>query len=317
MPDSPLPKIVYSPKVDISIPGLSWIHPFDGKKYSKAWNLIKGEVGEENVNRYRIDIPHPVSDSELRAFHSDFAINLLKRKKIICAALEVPLLKLLPLYLIDKWVVEPIKYAVEGTYLATRNALESGLVFNLGGGFHHAMKNRGEGFCLYADVPVAVSRIRKEGLLSSQSVIGIIDVDAHQGQGFERCFSDDPSVRILDVYNSDIYPRDEVAKGYIDERIELTSGCGDEEYLSRLRDILPKYLDEHGPFDLMYVNAGTDVFQDDPLGRLALTEQGVLQRDLMIVDALRQRNIPTVFLTSGGYTKDSYRLIANTIVACI
>jgi histone deacetylase 11 len=60
-------------------------------------------------------------------------------------------------------------------------------------------------------------------------------------------------------------------------------------------------------------NAGTDVIRDDPLGGMALTADEILMRDLVAIGEFQSRGIPVVMLASGGYTRDSYRLIAASV----
>ncbi|MCH8497999.1 MAG: histone deacetylase [Marinobacter sp.] len=310
-----LPSLLYSPNYDISLPGLDFLHPFDGKKYSKALQIVRKALGDATVADHLHIVERGVSDEELAAGHSDFYIGLTKHKVPVCRALELMPLRFLPQKLIDNRIVLPMRYATYGTVLATQKALDTqALAINIGGGYHHASPGHGEGFCLFSDVTIAVNWLREKGILNQHAKVGIIDLDAHQGQGFAISFRDDDSVRILDAYNADVYPRDKVAKGFTTTCLEFHTGCQDEEYLSRLREALPAFLDEQGPFDLVYYNAGTDIVAGDKLGAMAITEQGVLERDRMVLDALAARNIPTVMLASGGYTAISHKLIAATII---
>jgi len=144
-----------------------------------------------------------------------------------------------------------------------------------------------------------------------------VDLDAHQGNGVCHAFLHDRRVKIYDQYNSEIYPRDFEALKRIDCDEPLGMGCSGEEYLSILRRSLPRFMDRvlaEGPVGLAIYNAGTDVYEGDGLGMLGLTAEDVLQRDLLVIEEIRRRGMPLVMLTSGGYTEESHRLIARSVV---
>jgi histone deacetylase 11 len=205
-----------------------------------------------------------------------------------------------------------------GTIVAARQSLECGLAVNLGGGFHHAKPDGGEGFCIYSDIALAIHALRSEELLSAEARVVYIDLDAHQGNGVCHAFMHDARVFIFDMYNSTIYPSyDLEAQERIDCGVRLTSNCSEGEYLRELHGRLPGFLDSatRSPgVGLAIYNAGTDVLADDPLGQLCLSAEGVLKRDLFVIEQLRRRGIPTLMLPSGGYTEASHRLIAETVV---
>ncbi|GAQ78543.1 Predicted histone deacetylase [Klebsormidium nitens] len=127
-----------------------------------------------------------------------------------------------------------------------------------------------------------------------------------------RDFLDDKRVYILDMYNREIYPRDGPAKKAISRAVELRSGTGDQEYLRLLEMNLKAAFSEFEP-DLVVYNAGTDVLQGDPLGRLDVTEEGVVARDEMVFQHARSRSIPIMMVTSGGYQRSNARVIADSV----
>ena len=207
-----------------------------------------------------------------------------------------------------------MRFACAGTLLAMRHALKNdAITMNLGGGFHHAFRDHGEGFCIYADVAAALAAVRAEGLLSANDPVAIIDLDAHRGNGVWNLCGSDPSVRVLDVYNAQVYPG--LFPGSIEEfpfQIPVKAQTGDEDYLDTLREDLPAFLASmpRKPALAIY-NAGTDVLAGDPVGRLAMSEEGVKVRDAMVLDTLGRQGIPVVIVTSGGYSAKSYELIAQ------
>jgi histone deacetylase 11 len=211
-----------------------------------------------------------------------------------------------------------MRRATAGTVLAAREALRSGgVVMNLSGGYHHASAGRGEGFCVYADVGVAVAVLRRDGLLGRTDRVVHVDLDAHQGNGVARVFADDPSVFLLDLYNRDIYPHDAEARRRVDCDLPVPSGYDDARYLATVTRELPRFLDALcGPGrakpHLAFYNAGTDVLSGDPLGRLDVSAAGIFERDRFVIGELSRHQVPTVILSSGGYTRASFQLLART-----
>jgi len=193
--------------------------------------------------------------------------------------------------------------------------MEFGQAVNLSGGYHHAKPNQGEGFCLFSDVAMIVHRLRAEQRLLPTDPVAYIDLDAHQGNGVCHQFRDDPLVRIFDMYNRDIYPRNDFeARKRIDCNIPLGFNCTGAEYLRLLRGRLPQFLDgwSERPRLCIY-NAGTDPYVHDQLGGLCLSGDDILERDLFVFEEVAARKIPVVMLLSGGYSRESFRLVAATI----
>jgi histone deacetylase 11 len=207
-----------------------------------------------------------------------------------------------------------MKWATAGTILAAREALLCHMAFNLSGGYHHAEEEQGDGFCIYSDVAVAISALRFEEQLHSGDQIVIIDLDAHQGNGLERIYMNDASVHFFDLYNADIYPEDDFAKTRINCNLPIVSGTDGYAYLQIVEDQLEPFLDRLYPIPkLAFYLAGTDVYEKDPLGDLKLSSDQILRRDLFVVSMLRRHGIPLVMLLSGGYTRQSYQIVSQSI----
>ena len=223
--------------------------------------------------------------------------------------LQMNLLKYLPASTLHNRILKPMRYATSGTILGAELALKKGWAINLSGGYHHAKSDHGEGFCFFADIPLAVYNLweRKKNLK-----VLIIDLDAHQGNGFETIFGDDNRIFILDVYNEDIYPGDSNAKKYIDFNIPISSNTGDKQYLKILNKKIPESIDKSKPGLIIY-NAGTDILAGDTLGRLNISEQGIIQRDEIVFKNAINRKIPILMVLSGGYTKKSGYITGKSI----
>ena len=236
---------------------------------------------------------------------------------VVSKALEVWPLRLLPARALDSNILRPMRWAVQGTIEAARHALAQGAAINLAGGYHHSHRDHGEEFCIYADIPIAIETLRAQGLLSPDARIAIIDLDAHRGNGFQSIYENDARVAYFDIYNFQVYPGLPSSK---DERqkflLPLRALMDDEGYFNVLKHHLPEFL-ATGPFNLAFYNAGTDVLAKDPLGRLSLTREAVLERDRYVIQGLEKLGIPWVMVPSGGYTEESHKLLADTIVwAC-
>jgi len=185
-----------------------------------------------------------------------------------------------------------------GTLLTARLALEHRVAGHLGGGFHHAYADHGEGFCMLNDVAVAVRVLIAEGAIERAAVV---DLDVHHGNGSASIFADDDAVFTFSMHQENNYPADKPAS---DLDVGLDDGTEDEEYLGLLAGHLPTVLEGHRP-DLAVYLAGADPYRDDQLGGLALTLEGLRRRDRMVLHATAERDVPVAVVLAGGY---AYRL---------
>ena len=312
------PKIVYCPAYDFKLFGLERLHPFDGKKFSRIWINLKQRLGV-SLAQFTLSPKAPVSRDVLQRVHSSIYLDKLENKRTssasIANALELLLLYFIPSRYLKTAILEPMKWATAGTVLAAEEVLQCKIAINLSGGYHHANQDHGEGFCIYSDVAVAIAQLRFEGKLQSTDKVIIIDLDAHQGNGLERIFADDKSIYLFDMYNQDIYPQDDFARQRIDHDVPISSGTDGITYLNILKDQLPKFLQSFNTAPaLAFYLAGTDIFENDPLGEIKVTSDEILQRDLFVAKLLTKRGIPWVMLLSGGYTKESYRIVADSVI---
>ncbi|XP_018331299.1 histone deacetylase 11 [Agrilus planipennis] len=205
-----------------------------------------------------------------------------------------------------------MRYQTGGSILAGKVALERGWAINIGGGFHHCSSKSGGGFCPYADITLLITFLFNYYSQVVRTAM-IVDLDAHQGNGYERDFKDNEKVYILDVYNEGIYPFDKEAKESIRLKVELQHHTKDAEYLREVKRGLRIALSEFQP-DIIVYNAGTDILEGDPLGGLSVSEMGIIQRDTLVFNFARHNKIPIVMLTSGGYQKRTAKIIANSII---
>jgi histone deacetylase 11 len=310
------PRVIYSPRYNISLFGLERLHPFDSQKYGRAWRVLRKHFGK-NLGAMSVCPNQPATREELLLVHSAAYLSKLRESRYLAKALELPVARYVPAWILDWRILRPMRWATAGTIQAARECLQHGLAINLSGGYHHAKPEFGEGFSIYADAAIAIRVLRKEGLLGNNTRVAYIDLDAHQGNGVCHCLEQDKQVFIFDMYNSQIYPAyDSAARERIDCNLRLSSACQGGEYLHTLQKNLPGFLDSvsREPTGLAIYNAGTDVFTGDPLGGLNLSAADILERDLFVVKQLRDRGIPTAMVLSGGYTKQSYQFVADSVI---
>lgn len=311
--------IVYSSHYNIGFYGIERLHPFDSRKYGRVWNVLRRHFGS-SLRKLHVKPTRAATREELLLVHTDVYLKKLCDPKYIAGAIEVPLIAKLPSWAFDWHILRPMRWGTSGTILAARKALESGLAINLSGGYHHAKPDGGEGFSLYADIAIAVEAMRAEGKLAATDRIVYVDTDAHQGNGVCHCFMNDPRAFLFDIFNHQVYPAYDIdAKNRIDCKIGIPSFTKDGEYLHELRAQLPGFLDSvtKSQVGLAIYNAGTDVFEEDPLGSLGISAKGIYERDLFVIDELRRRGIPTVMVLSGGYTRQSYQLVADSVIGIV
>lgn len=298
-------KIFYHQNYNIDFGLFNRLHPFDGKKFAHIYQQIQKLTGIEIIAPDK-----PITQNEIEHFSDALLPSLLKKKRYVLKALEVPYIPLLPFSFIDKHILQPMRWGVAGTLAASREALNGQTCWNLAGGYHHASRGAAEGFCIYNDIGISLDVLKQQGHINDETKILIIDVDAHHGNGNSYVFEENPNVTLLDIYNDDIYPNNNFTKKRIDINIPLRIGTRGKEYLDKLSAGLAKLSSD---YDMAYVVAGTDVIESDPLGGLKLTLDDCLQRDIVVFETLNKLNIPTVFLGSGGYSKDSATAITQSI----
>lgn len=287
------------------------MHPFDTEKYGRIFSsLVKKKVLEQN-NYYTP--PYP-SDAVLQRVHSKEYLAELTQPKNIAKFTELDFLTWLPDKTAYNKIIVPMRYATAGSILSGELALKHGWSINLGGGYHHASKDRYEGFCALADITLSIKHLQDNHPQIKK--VMIIDLDAHQGNGHGRDFINYENIFIMDIYNSRIYPNDTLAKKGIDHKVELPPYTQDKQYLAALNEALDASLQKFTP-DIIYYVAGTDILENDPLGALSISAEGVIERDNIIFKRALSKNIPIVMLLSGGYQKNNAPLIANSIESLV
>ncbi len=299
--------IIYHPGYNITVFGLERLHPFDGLKYRRIHDALIADGLRRPGDFMR---PEPVRATDLARVHTPEYLRSLRSSKVLADILNVSLLARLPAAFIDWRVLRPMRLATGGTTLACRLALEHGLAINLAGGYHHAADAWGDGFCVYADTPIAAAALHSEGRIGR---VLVVDLDAHQGNGTAATIHPWPWASILDVYEDDLFP---AFKQPEDFPVPIPAGLEGPEYLRIVAEAVPRALDQVNP-DLVIYNAGSDPYYADPLTRLRLAREDLARRDVLVATMARERSIPLAMVLSGGYARDSWRVHADGIEAIL
>jgi acetoin utilization deacetylase AcuC-like enzyme len=288
-------RLVYHEQYDLHLGD----HVFPAKKYRWLRDrlLRTGFAAPEDFVS-----PARASAEDLLLVHEVQWVSKLRSGLLTCddiLRLEIPY---------SQQMVEAFCLAAGGTILAARLALESGVGFNIGGGFHHAFPGHGEGFCAINDMAVAIRRLQRDGAIRRAMVV---DCDVHQGNGTAAIFAGDPSVFTLSIHQFNNYPSEKPLSSL---DIHLADGVGDAEYIHRLENGYRPALAMFQPELVIYV-AGADPFYEDRLGGLALTLDGLMERDRLVIRTALTRRIPVAIVPAGGYARnveDTVTIHANT-----
>jgi len=262
-------------------------HIFPVRKY----RLIHERLATMGARKENFLKPEPVADDVLQLVHTAKYLKKIQTKSLTkdeLQALELPFSADLATF---------ARLHVGGTILAAERAIEDGVCVHLGGGFHHAFSDHGEGFCLFNDTAVAVEKLHQSGRIKKTM---IVDCDVHQGNGTAAIFENRKDVFTFSIHQMDIYPSKKMT-GSLD--VGLWSGDGDRPYLEAMREHFPKLYRKFRP-DLVFYLAGADPLAGDQLGGLTVTKAGLLARDRIVLEEVFRLRIPTVILLAGGYARD-------------
>ena len=267
-------------------------HRFPIKKFGELIKLLRKKNIATTYNTFE---PDEVSVPTLLNVHTEEYIN-----KINNLSLDKDEIRKLGFPLV-KSVRRRSFVATGGTVLASKLAVKHKLACNTAGGSHHAFSNQGNGYCVFNDVAVATSYLKKK---YKYKKILILDLDVHQGDGTAKIFESDDSVYTVSIHSKKNYPSKK-QKSNID--IELEDGIKDEEYLNIVNQLLQKIGDLQ--FDFVFYVAGVDVHLEDRLGKLNITETGIRKREELVINNFFKRNIPLCGVLGGGYNHNFEQLV--------
>ncbi len=264
------------------------IHVFPMQKF----RMIRDELVRREVLRDdEVLAPEPASVEQVVRVHDREYVDKLVQGRL--SVLEETILEL-PY---SKALADASFLCAGGSIRAAREALARGAGANLGGGFHHAFPDHGEGFCVFNDVAIAIRELQAARKIRRAAVI---DVDVHQGNGTAAIFRDDPSVFTFSIHEEANYP---AIKPPSDQDVGLETGANGKTYLAALEHWVPRILERHSPDFVAYVG-GADPFREDQLGRLSLTREDLRARDRYVFGECASRQIPFGVFLAGGYARD-------------
>ena len=289
-------RLVYSDQYDLNLGN----HVFPSIKY----RLIKEQVLRDQIaDPQDFVTPPAASEDDIALVHSREYIRKLQAGKLSyleILRLEIPY---------SPELVRAVWLSAGGSILAGRLALQGAIAVNIGGGFHHAYPDHGEGFCVLNDFAIGIRRLQKDKVITHAMTV---DCDVHHGNGTAAIFAGDPSVFTLSIHQVNNYP---YPKPPSNLDINLTDNVEDDEYLQELEKGLDQSLSEFQP-DLIYYVAGADPYRDDQLGGLKLSIDGLMQRDRLVFEKARAKHIPIAVTLAGGYARrmeDTIQIHTNTI----
>ncbi len=277
-------------------------HVFPSEKFRLIHDRLLADkfAGPEDFLR-----PEPALDADLMLVHERGWVQRLKTGTLSyeeILQLEIPY---------SPEMVRGFWLAAGGTTLAARMALEQGVSYNVGGGFHHAYADHGEGFCAINDIAVAIRKLQQENKITRAMVV---DCDNHHGNGTAAIFAKDPSVFTLSIHQYNNYP---AYKPPSSVDVHLSDGVGDEEYLERLGAAYRFPIHGFHPELVIYV-AGADPYREDQLGGLDLTLEGLKRRDALVMETALREGAAVAIVLAGGYAinvQDTITIHSNTAKA--
>ncbi|MGA9527639.1 MAG: histone deacetylase [Terriglobales bacterium] len=307
-------KLIYSEDYCLPI----GTHVFPAEKYKGIHDRLL-EWGTASAEDFVS--PRPADDEDILLVHTRRYVEKLKTGTLSAREelqLEVPY---------SPELVHAFWLAAGGSMLAADYALNDGIAISIGGGFHHAFPDHGEGFCVINDVAVAIRRMQRDEKIRTAMTF---DCDVHQGNGTAVIFAPPPLVpgnpgmnrgrrENVDVFTISLHQENNypVLKPPSSLDMNLPDGMGDEEYLACLGSAFSLGLSKFRPELICYV-AGADPYCEDQLGGLSLTIEGLKKRDALVFQLAKAERIPVMVTLAGGYARkieDTVTIHSNTVVA--
>lgn len=305
-------------------------HVFPAEKYRRIRDRLLASGVAEIADLLE---PQPASDQDILLVHKPDYVHKLKTGTLSPREemeMEIPY---------SRDLVEAFWLAAGGSILAARQALTDRIAISIGGGFHHAFPDHGEGFCMIHDVAVAIRRLQHDDKIRTAMTV---DCDVHQGNGTATIFAGTrttseplPSISGVssnpgrparmrgahagDVFTISLHQHNNYPlwKPPSSIDVDLPDGIGDDDYLAWLDNALSSGLRQFEP-DLMCYIAGADPYKEDQLGGLSLTIDGLKKRDELVFRVARAKDIPVMVTFAGGYAQnveDTVTIHCNTVIA--
>ena len=322
-------KLVYSDAYYLPIGN----HVFPAEKYRRVHDrlIATGVAGPEDFLE-----PQPATNQDILLVHKPEYVQKLRTGTLSQREemeMEIPY---------SRDLVDAFWLAAGGSILAARQCLTDKVSISVGGGFHHAFPDHGEGFCMIHDVAVAIRRLQRDDKIRTAMTV---DCDVHQGNGTAAIFAGTRTASALlpsssastvqppapaphgkmrgahagDVFTISLHQHNNYPlwKPPSSIDVDLPDGTNDDDYLSWLDNALSSGLRQFEP-DLICYIAGADPYKEDQLGGLNLTLDGLKKRDELVFRVARARDIPIMVTYAGGYAQnveDTVIIHSNTVIA--
>ena len=262
-------------------------HRFPMVKYS----MLRERVASKDIcGPEELRVPRPASDEEILRAHEWGYL-----RRVVAGTLTTREMRRIGFPWSER-MVERSRRASGGTLGACLAALEDGFAANLAGGTHHAFADRGEGYCVFNDSAIAARAVQARGLVER---VLVVDTDVHQGNGTAAILRGNPSIFTFSIHGAGNFP---FHKEESNLDVALPDGADDGEFLDALEVNLEKAL-EASRADLAIYLAGADPYEDDRLGRLSVSKEGLAERDRLVLEPCRERGIPVAVTMAGGYAR--------------
>ncbi|MCE9678263.1 histone deacetylase [Shewanella sp. AS1] len=262
-------------------------HRFPQSKYQALYQYLLDHHIAKPQDFHR---PSQITPEALAKIHSPTYVE-----QIMSRALDAKAVRRLGLPLTEAVITRSL-YSVGGTVLACELAQEQGIALQLSGGYHHAHYDFGSGYCLFNDLMVAAHHaITQNGL----NRVLIFDCDVHQGDGTASLSQHYADIISCSIHCQSNFP---ARKQHSDLDIELPQGTSESSYLEAVKQTLDLAIRLYQP-ELILYDAGVDIHQDDDLGHLGVSTQGIYLRDHYVISTAKQKNIPIACVIGGGYSK--------------
>jgi acetoin utilization deacetylase AcuC-like enzyme len=283
----------------------------------RKFGLVRAAIEAEGVP-VRIDAPDAVTDEDLLRVHTAEYVRAIAtgEPKELAESQKFP------------WsaaLAEAVRHTNGGCIAALRTALTEGVAANIASGFHHSHKTRGEGYCTFNGLVVAMERLRAESHPHLRPLV--LDMDLHYGNGTAYLLAERPWAHQLSIYGN-FYKNNLAVRDVTVERAPDTENCvsipvlggsNGEVYLDHLRRSFPAAIDRARP-DVVLFQAGADPYREDPYSPLDLTHEDLRARDRYVFETCRSKGIPVMWVLAGGYTPDVSKVVevhVNTFRAAV
>ena len=273
-------------------------HRYPIHKYQLLHSAVKHHMDSDPKwgNAFEMSQPMPVSVEQVKQVHDGEYVDLLVSGNLPAAKMRrigFPW---------SEQLIERTLYSSGGTCLAAEMAIESGLAIHLSGGYHHAHRDFGSGFCLFNDLVLAAKHA-----LTFEHIdkVLIVDSDVHHGDGTATLCQENDDIITLSFHCDKNFP---ARKPLSDLDVPLSRETEDEEFLRCFEQVTNMAIAHHQP-DLIIYDAGVDIHQDDELGYLNISTQGIFKRDCLMLNLAKSKAIPMACVVGGGYRSEHKDLV--------